>query len=655
MMKFLRFLEPISQPPKSLHLVDIALLLAVIPHLSHLKFPVLVYLLFVVLILLFKKEKYRAIRYGLSLFGLLSVVSSFYSDFNFSDFSKFTLYLSLLNVILIYAVSLQRLKGEVNFYLAFSPAMLLMLSFFLHNSVVMLFYMVFTLFIFLLLFLWQRMQGSLEEVLKMALSIFAFSLPVVALLFLVFPRISFEKADYGFTDDKVKHIGHNGKMSIGSDALLVPSSQVVMELYFKESLPKAMPLYFRGTTLYRDQDDLFLPLPSKLKRVLIRERRAKVEGRSLSYDVTLYAHDEKWLYALDVPTKIPPKSILYDDYSLESIEKIRKNYRYSIDSFPNYRMDAPISDAIKKAALQVDVSRDPISASVAKRLEGKTDETRLNALKTYFRSLQLQYSLKPKALDKKHPIDSFLQENKVGYCVHFAAAFTYMARAAGLPTRVVTGYLLNSSDALDRYLVVREYSAHAWVEVYLEKRGWVRVETTDFAVGVDVLVAQTRDASRGLWGKFLHESNLRFMYTKYLVERWVLEYSRVKQMDILDKLIHNSAYLVSFIFYAMLFLFVSLLFALMFRRQMCSDMLLCVLRPLLKNAQKRSFGKKREESMHTFFRRLGSEYDEKSLKEIDLLYHRIKYARDHDEADVKRFKKLVATLQKSEKNHLSGA
>jgi len=646
MMRFLKFLEPIKQPPKGLHLVDIALFLAVIPHLSHLKFPVLVYLLFVVMVLLFKKEKYRVIRYGLGLFGLLSVVSSFYSDFNFSDFSKFTLYLSLLNVVLIYAVSLQRLKGEVNFYLGFSPAMLLMLSFFLHNSVVMLFYMVFVLFIFLLLFLWEKMQGSLEEVLKMALSIFAFSLPVVALLFLVFPRISFEKADYGFKDDQLKHTGHNGKMSLGSDALMVPSSQVVMELYFKKPLPKAMPLYFRGTTLYRDQDDLFLPLPRGMKRPLVEKRRARVEGKALSYDVTLYAHDERWLYTLDVPTEIPSKTTLFDDYTLESKKKVRKDYRYTLTSFPSYHMDAPISDLIKKAALQVDVNRDPISASVAKNIQGKTDEDRLNALKLYFRSLQLEYSLRPEPMDKKRPIDSFLLESKVGYCVHFAAAFTYMARVANLPTRVVTGYMLNGSDALDRYLVVREYSAHAWVEVYLEKKGWVRVETTDFAVGTRDLVAQTDDVkNRGAWGKFLHESNLRFMYTKYLVERWILEYSRVKQMDILDKLLHNSAYLVSFIFYAVLFVFGSISLALVFKRQVCSDVLLCALKPLLKSAQKQGIGKKREESMHTFLTHLALVYDENEIKKIDTLYHHIKYAKSHNEDEIKQFKKLVGTLK----------
>ena len=482
----------------------------------------------------------------------------------------------------------------------------------------------------------------------MALSIFAFSLPVVALLFLVFPRISFEKADYGFKDDQVKHTGHNGKMSLGSDALLVPSSAVVMELYFQKPLPKATPLYFRGTTLYRDQDDLFLPLAKSLKKPLSTKRRAKVEGKKVVYDVTLYAHDQRWLYTLDIPTKIPPKSTLYDDYTLEAKEKISKDYRYSVASYMHYRMDAPITAAIKRAALQVDLHRDPISAGVAKGFREKMDKARLEALKSYFRSLHLHYSLHPNPLDPKRPIDSFLQESKVGYCVHFAAAFTYMARAANLPARVVTGYMLNSSEALDRYLVVREYSAHAWVEVYLQKQGWVRVETTDFAKGAGTLVAQASDAAmRTGWRLFLHESNLRFMYTKYLIERWILEYSRVKQMDILDKLLHNSAYLFTFLFYAFLLLFVSVVLALLLKRQGCSDELLCAMRPLLRIAQKKEMPKNSGESMHAFLMRISRVFDEEKIQEIDTLYHKIKYAKQHEEDDVKRFKVLISGLLKS--------
>ncbi len=646
-MRFSPTLANIKSPPKSLHLVDIALFLSILPHLERLKFPMLVYLLVVFAALLIKRELSKPLQYGLMFFGLLSVISSFYTDFNFSSFSKFALYLSFLNALLIYAVTLQRMKGELNFYLAFSPGMLLMLSFFLHNSIGMLFYMVFVLFIFLLLFVWHKMNSSLSDVLKMSLSIFAYSLPVVALLFLVFPRISFEKADYGFRDDLVKRSGHNGRMSLGSDALMVPSSQVIMELYFDETLPRNRELYFRGTTLYVDSNDSFRQLESTLIKPLTPEKRAVDLGESVGYKVTLYPHNEKWLYSIDLPEAAPEKSTLFDDYTIVSKEKVEKVYRYALRSYLSYTMNAPISDVIRQASLQVDKKRDRISAEAAEKLIAPSDKETLNNLIRYFRSLDLVYTLKPDPLDKARPIDSFLQESEKGYCVHFAAAFTYMARVAKLPTRVVTGFLVDTDEALDNYLVVREYSAHAWVEVYLEKEGWTRVETTRLAQRVETDTLQNPGSSNlGKMEQLLRYTNLRFMYAKYVIETWILEYSRVKQMEVLHNLLNNTIYLVKFIVYALLFVILSIILALFVNAQRCKDGVLCMMTPLFKQVKKDGFVKERDESMHDFLNRLKSLYVSDVIDKIDSLYHIIKYAEKYDEEDIKRLKDLLKMLDK---------
>ena len=643
-MRFSHILADIKSPPKSLHLVDIALFLSILPHLGSLRFPMLVYLVVVFVVLLVKRDVSKPIQYGLMLFGLLSVISSFYTDFNFSSFSKFALYLSFLNALLIYAVTLQRLKGEVNFYLIFSPAMLLMLSFFLHNSVVMLFYMVFVLFVFLLLFVWDKMNSSLYDVLKMSLSIFAYSLPVVALLFMVFPRISFEKADYGFQEELVKRSGHNGQMSLGSDALLVPSNQVIMEVYFDKKLSKGRELYFRGTTLYVDQNDSFRQLTT-LKEPLHLKNRAVELSERVGYKITLYPHNEKWLYTLDIPNTSPAKSVLFDDYTILNAKKIEKVYRYSLHSYLSYKMNAPISEEVREASLKVDESRDSISAEIAKTLTASSDVETLKNLTDYFYSLNLVYTLKPDPLDRLKPIDSFLQDTKNGYCVHFAAAFTYMARVAKLPTRIVTGFMVNTDDALDNYLVVREYTAHAWVEVYLSGKGWTRVETTSFAKSFDANALQNLDTTeQSQIEKFLRYSNLRFMYVKYVIETWILEYSRVKQMEVLHNLLNNTMYLVTFILYALLFIVLSVLLAIFINAQRCKDRLLCLLTPLFKRVGKDGFEKQTSESMHDFFTRLKEQYDSQLIDEIDGLYHTVKYAKEHDERDVERLKEQVKTL-----------
>ncbi len=646
-MRSLRTLADIKSPPKSLHLVDTALFLSIVPHLDKLKFPMLVYLVSVVIVLIARRRVSKPLQYGLALFGLLSVISSFYTDFNFASLSRFTLFVSLLNALLIYAVSLQRLKGELNFYIVFSPALLLMLSFFLHNSVWMLFYTVFTLFVFMLLLIWQKMGSSLNDTLKTGLSIFAYALPVVALLFLVFPRISFEKADYGFRDDLVKRSGHNGVMSLGSDAAMALSPQVVMEVYVENGLPKERALYFRGTTLYVDQNDSFGQLPESLKQPLDAGSKATETGEHVAYSVTLYPHHEKWLYALDIPASLPSKSTLLDDYTIVSDKKIEKTYRYEMRSDLSYTMNTPLSKAVREASLQADETRDRISSEIAKQLIGSNDAQTLENLITYFRSLQLLYTLKPDPLDRRRPVDSFLQESKKGYCVHFAAAFAYMARVAKLPTRVVTGFLIDSSEALENYLVVRESDAHAWIEVYLEGRGWTRVESTAFAKDMDADGLQSlNDQGLGTAEKFLRRANLHLMHLKYLIETWILEYSRVKQMELLHNLLNNSVYLFTFILYGTLFVALSTVFALFIGARRCKERVICIMKPLLKRAKKQSMEKQPQESMHDFLERLKGRYDATVIDEIDSLYHRIKYAEKHEEDDIKRLQAMVKAINR---------
>jgi hypothetical protein len=76
------------------------------------------------------------------------------------------------------------------------------------------------------------------------------------------------------------------------------------------------------------------------------------------------------------------------------------------------------------------------------------------------------------------PIDAFLFDTKAGFCEHYAGAFTFLMRAAGLPARVVTGYQGGEINPIGDYLIVRQADAHAWSEVWLAQRGWVRIDPT---------------------------------------------------------------------------------------------------------------------------------------------------------------------------------
>jgi len=92
----------------------------------------------------------------------------------------------------------------------------------------------------------------------------------------------------------------------------------------------------------------------------------------------------------------------------------------------------------------------------------------------------------------------FLFEEKRGYCEHFASAMVVMARNAGIPARVVTGYTGGTYNPFTGLWEIRQSDAHAWVEVFFGSAGWVPFDPTP---GFDVPTSQNQKQSPWLAGK----------------------------------------------------------------------------------------------------------------------------------------------------------
>jgi transglutaminase-like putative cysteine protease len=88
-----------------------------------------------------------------------------------------------------------------------------------------------------------------------------------------------------------------------------------------------------------------------------------------------------------------------------------------------------------------------------------------------------RYTLRPPLLGRDS-IDDFLFSTRQGFCEHYASAFVVLMRSAGIPARVVTGYQGGWWNDSGGYLLVRNSDAHAWAEVWMAGRGWVRVDPT---------------------------------------------------------------------------------------------------------------------------------------------------------------------------------
>jgi hypothetical protein len=151
------------------------------------------------------------------------------------------------------------------------------------------------------------------------------------------------------------------------------------------------------------------------------------------------------------------------------------------------------------------------------------------------------YTLEPPLLEE-NSVDDFLFNTKSGFCEHFSSAFVFLMRAAGVPARVVMGYQGGDTNPVDRIVTVRQSDAHAWAEIFLAGRGWVRVDpTTASAPGrVDSGLARSVPDAASL--PFLMRTDLEWLRSlRYRWEAlahkwnvWVLGYNPDRQRDLLS-------------------------------------------------------------------------------------------------------------------------
>jgi hypothetical protein len=179
-------------------------------------------------------------------------------------------------------------------------------------------------------------------------------------------------------------------------------------------------------------------------------------------------------------------------------------------------------------------------------------EAVLNQAVQYFKQNGFSYTLEPPLLGE-NPVDDFIFGEKRGYCEHFASAFAYLMRAAGVPARVVIGYLGGERNPYGDYLIVKQYHAHAWVEIFLDSQGWMRLDPT-------AIVAPER-VSLGLADSLLSENlpqflkqagigriRLYFRKINYMWDAvnlrwnaWFMEYSRLEQVRLLTGVMSSLA------------------------------------------------------------------------------------------------------------------
>lgn len=302
--------------------------------------------------------------------------------------------------------------------------------------------------------------------------------PAGILLFLVFPRLPGPL--WGLPNDAaIGRTGMSDSMSPGNLAHLAQSDATAFRVRFIDPAPAQPQLYWRGVVLSRFDGRTW----TQIQRLRPASAAAHpTRGPAVRHEVTLEPSGQRWLYALDLPDA-PPQvagraSAISHEQELAAFAPIDQRVRYEAVSHPNYSLEA--GAALPGAARWLDLPDgfNPRALAAGEALRAYADPAqRVKAALHTFRTESFSYTLDPPPLGR-HSVDEFLFETRAGFCEHYASAFVVLMRAAGVPARVVTGYQGGELNPVDDFMTVRQSDAHAWAEVWLAGRGWLRVDPT---------------------------------------------------------------------------------------------------------------------------------------------------------------------------------
>ncbi|PYJ24464.1 MAG: hypothetical protein DME91_08845 [Verrucomicrobia bacterium] len=295
-------------------------------------------------------------------------------------------------------------------------------------------------------------------------------------MFFLFPRINIGFR-FEFRDVHSAGSGFSDRLSPGSITALATSADIAFRAQFPDqnSRPPG-PMYWRGVVMSHCEGMQWRAPHSP--EPLAHPSKSSRSDKAIRQRITITPHGARWMFALDRPFEAPPGAILAEGNYLRSVQPIRKARRYEAISSPEIR-ETELDPDERQDALELPASISPAVRELAQSWVAQNSGPRatINNALQFFRMQGFRYSLSPGEY-RKNDLDEFLFRRRVGFCEHYAASFATLMRAAGIPARVVVGYLGGEYNDLGRFFLVRQADTHAWCEVWLPDRGWMRVDPT---------------------------------------------------------------------------------------------------------------------------------------------------------------------------------
>jgi transglutaminase-like putative cysteine protease len=378
-------------------------------------------------------------------------------------------------LVLLTALKFMELRqprdAMVMIYLA---CFIIITNFFYSQSIPTAIYMLVTLLV--VVTTWIHLNAdrvSLKPRLRIAGVLLLQAIPLTLLLFVLFPRV--QGPLWGMPQDAYASSGLDDKMSPGSLSRLSLSDEVAFRVEYTAQPPRREQMYWRGPVLWDFDGRTWTPG----KTAAGAPPELGDSADLIRYNVTLEPHNKTWLFALDMPEHLPTDAQLTYDFQVVQKNPVKTRLRYEAASYLTYHANLRESERQIQRALQLPYQLNPRTLELAShwRTESANDDALINTALRYFNREGFRYTLEPPLLGQ-HSVDDFLFGTKQGFCEHYASSFVYLMRAAHIPARVVTGYQGGEYNDIGGYYIVRQSDAHAWAEVWLAKRGWVRIDPT---------------------------------------------------------------------------------------------------------------------------------------------------------------------------------
>ena len=318
--------------------------------------------------------------------------------------------------------------------------------------------------------------------LKLALHMTGFAVPLMVVLFVLFPRVSGPL--WGLPSDAFTGMtGLSESMSPGSFSEMAQSNEVAFEVKFKNRIPPAQRRYWRGPVLSYFDGRAWRPGGFSAEALAQLDIQAN-PATEVEYTETLEPSNRPWLLLLDAPSSrpiVPGQSVtLRADLQATIDSPVRDRMRFDARGYFEFRYGGNETPARLATFRQVPRNTNPRLLAYATELRAKYPEPKdlVSAVLSQIHNENFYYTTSPPLYPGRNSLDQFFFDSRRGFCEHYASATAVLLRDAGIAARVVTGYLGGEINPVNGFVVLRQRDAHAWVEYWTAADGWTRVDPT---------------------------------------------------------------------------------------------------------------------------------------------------------------------------------